>query len=189
MKFCFYRLPLFWQSLYEAGKCHKITLLDLYCEALRPELYYSRGSDHQLGLEKHFRVPSSDQSVHGQRSSLHKGSVIHQAISKVRYVMEIYSRLWTNFFLLTLSDLIVSPGRLATSFFCNLVTFIMYLSITTTLNSTEQRLLCKRWSIKTCVHEYTVLPLADSSRAFFSELRRLLPSPMCFYLIDASRIR
>ncbi|KAM7463540.1 hypothetical protein LguiA_031661 [Lonicera macranthoides] len=71
-------------SLYEAGKCHNMTLLDLYCEALRPELYDSRGSDHHLGLEKHFRAPSSDQAVHGQRSSLHKGGVIHQAISKVR---------------------------------------------------------------------------------------------------------
>ncbi|KAA8533443.1 hypothetical protein F0562_031123 [Nyssa sinensis] len=70
--------------LYEAGKCSKITMLDLYCESLDPKLYDSRASDHNSGLEKDFRMSSSDRCVLEQYPSLHKGGFIWQAIRKVR---------------------------------------------------------------------------------------------------------
>lgn len=79
----FDRLTLL-QCLYEAGKYHKISLLDLYCEALDPDLYDSRGSDLHLDLENNFRMPSNNQSVVGQHPNLHMGGFICQAIRKVR---------------------------------------------------------------------------------------------------------
>ncbi|KAK2977231.1 hypothetical protein RJ640_028436 [Escallonia rubra] len=55
------RLQKLWSSvvlcLHEAGKCQKISLLDLYTEVLNPDLYNSRDSNHHL-LEKGFRKPS-----------------------------------------------------------------------------------------------------------------------------------
>ncbi|KAF8403296.1 hypothetical protein HHK36_011398 [Tetracentron sinense] len=52
--------------LYEAGKCHKIQLLDIFCEALDPDFFNKRASDHQSGL------------------GLRKGGFICQAVRKVR---------------------------------------------------------------------------------------------------------
>lgn len=68
--------------LYEAGKYHKISLLDLYCEALDPDLYDSRDSDLHLDLENNFRMPSNNQSVVGQHPNLRMGGFICQAIRK-----------------------------------------------------------------------------------------------------------
>ncbi|KAK3020325.1 hypothetical protein RJ639_046537 [Escallonia herrerae] len=81
------RLQKLWSSvvlcLHEAGKCQKISLLDLYAEVLNPDLYNSRDSNHHL-LEKGFRKPSGDQWVYRQYPSLRKGGFIFQAIRKVR---------------------------------------------------------------------------------------------------------
>ncbi|XP_059667444.1 origin of replication complex subunit 3 [Cornus florida] len=83
------RLQRLWSSLvlclYEAGKYHKVNLLDLYCEVLDPQLYDSSASDNHLGLGKIFRMSSSGRCVHGQYPpSLEKGGLICQAIRKVR---------------------------------------------------------------------------------------------------------
>lgn len=64
----------FSQCLYEAAKYHKISLLDLYCEALDPG----------LDMENIFKMPSSDYGVVGQPSKLHVGGLICRAIRKVR---------------------------------------------------------------------------------------------------------
>ncbi|CAK9178747.1 unnamed protein product, partial [Ilex paraguariensis] len=80
------RLQKLWSSLclYEAGKYHKITMLDIYCEALDPELYNPRASHHHTALDKDLRMTSSDQCVCGQYPSLCKGGIICQAIRRVR---------------------------------------------------------------------------------------------------------
>ncbi|KAH7855702.1 hypothetical protein Vadar_027851 [Vaccinium darrowii] len=71
------RLQNLWSSvvlcLFEVGKSHEITLLDLYCETLDPELYNSRASDHHLGQEDHH--------VHGR---LKNYVLISQVVRKVR---------------------------------------------------------------------------------------------------------
>ncbi|XAR54283.1 hypothetical protein NMG60_11029343 [Bertholletia excelsa] len=62
------RLQKLWGSvvmcLYEAGKSRKISLLDLYCEALNPELYHSRDSERHFGLETDDGIPSTDGPAH-----------------------------------------------------------------------------------------------------------------------------
>ncbi|KAL7230300.1 hypothetical protein ACSBR2_008742 [Camellia fascicularis] len=79
------RLQKLWSSvlmcLYEAGKSRKITMLDLYCEALDPDLNHSRASDPHLGLEIDARMSSSDHHVHGR---LHNCGFIPQVIRMVR---------------------------------------------------------------------------------------------------------
>ncbi|KAE9464606.1 hypothetical protein C3L33_03487, partial [Rhododendron williamsianum] len=71
--------------LFEAGKSHEITLLDLYCETLDPELHHSRASDHHLGPEAAVVMSSSDHHVHGP---LQNHVFISQVVRKVRCVME-----------------------------------------------------------------------------------------------------
>ncbi|CAL5323545.1 unnamed protein product [Camellia sinensis] len=81
------RLQKLWSSvlmsgcLYEAGKSRKIPMLDLYCEALDPDLHHSRASDPHLGLEIDVRMSSSDHHVHGR---LHNCGFIPQVIRMVR---------------------------------------------------------------------------------------------------------
>ncbi|XP_058206477.1 origin of replication complex subunit 3 isoform X2 [Rhododendron vialii] len=79
------RLQNFWSSvvlcLFEAGKSHEITLLDLYCETLDPELHHSRASDHHLGPEAAVVMSSSDHHVHGP---LQNHVFISQVVRKVR---------------------------------------------------------------------------------------------------------
>ncbi|KAL2514372.1 Origin of replication complex subunit 3 [Forsythia ovata] len=66
--------------LYEVGKNHKVTLLDLYCEMLEPELCNSRTS-HHFELEKVNSILSSDRSMFG---GLQKGGFVHRIIQIVR---------------------------------------------------------------------------------------------------------
>ncbi|KAF7148827.1 hypothetical protein RHSIM_Rhsim03G0224500 [Rhododendron simsii] len=79
------RLQNLWSSvvlcLFEAGKSHEITLLDLYCETLDPELHHSRASDHHLGPEAAVVMSSSDHHVHGP---LQNHVFISQVVRKVR---------------------------------------------------------------------------------------------------------
>ncbi|PSS04585.1 Origin of replication complex subunit like [Actinidia chinensis var. chinensis] len=84
------RLKELWSSavmcLYEAGKGHKITMFDLYCETLDPELHHSRVSDHHLGLETKVGMSSSDHQI---RERLQNCGFIHQVIRKVRDLPEV----------------------------------------------------------------------------------------------------
>nr|XP_017255665.1 PREDICTED: origin of replication complex subunit 3 isoform X2 [Daucus carota subsp. sativus] len=61
--------------LYEVGKHHKISLLDLYCEALDSELWDTRASDLHSVLDDKLKVPED---------IMHMGGSIFQAIRKVR---------------------------------------------------------------------------------------------------------
>ncbi|KAK9271697.1 hypothetical protein L1049_002060 [Liquidambar formosana] len=71
--------------LYEAGKHNKISLLDLFCEALDPDLYNLQTSENHFGLENNVRVSSStDRCMRQQYSLLRKGSFICQAVRNVR---------------------------------------------------------------------------------------------------------
>ncbi|CAA3001409.1 origin of replication complex subunit 3 [Olea europaea subsp. europaea] len=60
--------------LYEVGKNYKITLLDLYCEMLEPELLNS-------GTSCHFELEKDDPSLFG---GLQKGGFVNQIIQIVR---------------------------------------------------------------------------------------------------------
>ncbi|KAI8565294.1 hypothetical protein RHMOL_Rhmol03G0247600 [Rhododendron molle] len=79
------RLQNLWSSvvlcLFEAGKSHEITLVDLYCETLDPELHHLRASDHHLGPEAAVVMSSSDHHVHGPSQN---HVFISQVIRKVR---------------------------------------------------------------------------------------------------------
>ncbi|KAK1401660.1 hypothetical protein POM88_001265 [Heracleum sosnowskyi] len=70
--------------LYEAGKFHKISLLDLYSESLDPDLWEIRASDLHSVLDNNLKVPSNNQIVAGEQNNLHMGGFICQAIRKVR---------------------------------------------------------------------------------------------------------
>lgn len=90
------------QCLYEAGKYHKISLLDLYCEALDPDLWETRASDFHSVLDNNLKVPSNNQIMVGEQNNLHTGGFICQAIRKVRYVMDVC-------FLLIIGTFFVEP--------------------------------------------------------------------------------
>lgn len=70
--------------LYEAGKFHKISLLDLYSESLDPDLWEIRAYDLHSVLDNNLKVPSNNQIVAGEQNNLHMGGFICQAIRKVR---------------------------------------------------------------------------------------------------------
>lgn len=73
------------QCLYEAGKCNKIRLLDLLCEALDPDLYISRASHNHVELDKDSGLGmASDRCTRRKYSTLQKGGVICQIVRKVR---------------------------------------------------------------------------------------------------------
>lgn len=68
------------QCLYEVGKNYKITLLDLYCEMLEPELLNS-------GTPCHFELEKDDHSLFG---GLQKGGFVNQIIQIVRYTFLLF---------------------------------------------------------------------------------------------------
>lgn len=70
--------------LYEAGKCDKVTLLDLFCEALDPESFKSRAPDNDGGLENDSGVSSSDCYKHQQYHTTRNSGFICQAVRKLR---------------------------------------------------------------------------------------------------------
>lgn len=70
--------------LYEAGKCDKVTLLDLFCEALDPESFKSRAPDNGGGLENDSEVSSSDCYKHQQYHTTRNSGFICQAVRKLR---------------------------------------------------------------------------------------------------------
>ncbi|XP_072963402.1 origin of replication complex subunit 3 [Typha angustifolia] len=77
------RLQKIWSSvvmcLYEAGKHTKIQLLDIFCEAIDPDLYSLRASDHNLQISSML----GDNLIRGRLGSWKEG-FIAQAIHKVR---------------------------------------------------------------------------------------------------------
>ncbi|XP_055800511.1 origin of replication complex subunit 3 [Solanum dulcamara] len=76
------RLQELWRSrlmcLHEAGRYHKVALLDLYMEALDPELYNSRLSNHGCDRDKSF-LSNNDELF-----KLQKAEVTNQVIRKIR---------------------------------------------------------------------------------------------------------
>lgn len=73
------------QCLYEAGKCNKTQLLDLFCEALDPDTYNSLTSDNQTGIGKGFvQSLSNDHCMLEQNFSYRKGRIICQLFRRVR---------------------------------------------------------------------------------------------------------
>lgn len=79
------------QCLYEAGKFHKIQLLDIFCEALDPDFLESRASDYISGEGKIFAKTSSanDRLLDGENFTLKKGTFIAQAVHKIRYAITV----------------------------------------------------------------------------------------------------
>ncbi|ONI26006.1 hypothetical protein PRUPE_2G329300 [Prunus persica] len=83
------RLQMVWSSivlcLYEAGKCGKIQLLDLFCETLDPDIYTSLASDNPTGIGESLATSlSSDHCMLEQDLSFRKGQTICQVVRKVR---------------------------------------------------------------------------------------------------------
>lgn len=72
------------QCLYEAGKGHRIQLLDLLCEALNPALYSSRTSGTCTKVDKGHGVSPSNNFPVQQHPIMRKGRLICQAVQKVR---------------------------------------------------------------------------------------------------------
>ncbi|XP_077242896.1 origin recognition complex subunit 3 [Tasmannia lanceolata] len=72
--------------LYEAGKFHRMQLLDILCEALDPDFCNLEASDYLLTVGKDITLPSSaDHGLHdGECSGLTKGRFILQAVQTVR---------------------------------------------------------------------------------------------------------
>ncbi|XP_062082641.1 origin of replication complex subunit 3 isoform X2 [Humulus lupulus] len=68
--------------LYEAGKYNKVQLLDLFCEALDPNIYNAIATGAHTRSGKGFEISSSNQSVAQQY--WRKGGPISQVIQKVR---------------------------------------------------------------------------------------------------------
>lgn len=66
--------------LYEAGRYHKVALLDLYLEALDPELYNSRLSNHGCDSAKDRSLLSNNDKLF----KLQKAEVTNQVIRKMR---------------------------------------------------------------------------------------------------------
>ncbi|KAJ8567979.1 hypothetical protein K7X08_020701 [Anisodus acutangulus] len=75
------RLQELWRSrlmcLHEAGRYHKVALLDLYLEALDPELYNSRLSNHDRDSAKDESLLSNNDKLFG----LQKAEVTNQVIA------------------------------------------------------------------------------------------------------------
>ncbi|CAM8965297.1 unnamed protein product [Rhodiola kirilowii] len=69
--------------LHEAGKTENIQLLDLFCEALDPELHKSLAGDKTLNLEREFGAKMSDDHCLYQHS-FRKSGFIHQTVNRVR---------------------------------------------------------------------------------------------------------
>ncbi|KAG5232974.1 origin recognition complex [Salix suchowensis] len=69
--------------LYEAGKCDKATLLDLFCEALDPDSFKSRAPDNGGGLEND-SGGSRDCYKHQQYHTTRNSGFICQAVQKLR---------------------------------------------------------------------------------------------------------
>ncbi|KAJ8628911.1 hypothetical protein MRB53_022234 [Persea americana] len=84
------RLQKNWSSvvmcLYEAGKFHKIQLLDIFCEVLDPDFLELRASDYISGEGKNFAKTSStnDRLLDGENFTLKKGTFTAQAVHKIR---------------------------------------------------------------------------------------------------------
>ncbi|XP_034204061.1 origin of replication complex subunit 3 isoform X4 [Prunus dulcis] len=83
------RLQMVWSSivlcLYEAGKCGKIQLLDLFCETLDPDIYTSLASDNPTGIGESLATSlSRDHCMLEQDLSFRKGQTICQVVRKVR---------------------------------------------------------------------------------------------------------
>ncbi|KAH0707886.1 hypothetical protein KY289_012962 [Solanum tuberosum] len=78
------RLQELWRSrlmcLYEAGRYHKVALLDLYLEALDPELYNSRLSNQGCDSAKDRSLLSNNDKLF----KLQKAEVTNQVIRKIR---------------------------------------------------------------------------------------------------------
>ncbi|KAK4727978.1 hypothetical protein R3W88_032895 [Solanum pinnatisectum] len=78
------RLQELWRSrlmcLYEAGRYHKVALLDLYLEALDPELCNSRLSNHGCDSAKDRSLLSNNDKLF----KLQKAEVTNQVIRKIR---------------------------------------------------------------------------------------------------------
>ncbi|KAM3325051.1 origin of replication complex subunit 3 isoform X2 [Capsicum chacoense] len=78
------RLQELWRSrlmcLHEAGRYHKVALLDLYLEALDPELYNSRLSNHGCDNAKDKSLLSDSDKLF----RLQKAEVTNQVIRKIR---------------------------------------------------------------------------------------------------------
>ncbi|XP_024170606.1 origin of replication complex subunit 3 isoform X2 [Rosa chinensis] len=71
--------------LYEAGKCNKTRLIDLFCEALDPDTYNLLASDGLTGTGKGFvQSLSSDHCMLEQNLSYRKGRLICQLLGRVR---------------------------------------------------------------------------------------------------------
>ncbi|KAK1401662.1 hypothetical protein POM88_001267 [Heracleum sosnowskyi] len=70
--------------LYVAGKYHKLSLLDLYCEALDPDLWETRASYLHSVSDNSLKVPANNQIVVGEQNNLHMGGFICQAIRKIQ---------------------------------------------------------------------------------------------------------
>ncbi|KAI7736117.1 hypothetical protein M8C21_004342 [Ambrosia artemisiifolia] len=71
------------ECLHEAGKSQRITLLDLYDEALDPKLYNLRNSDY-LELKPDSQRPSWNHGIYGQSLGTHKGRLIGRMIRQIR---------------------------------------------------------------------------------------------------------
>nr|XP_011470115.1 PREDICTED: origin of replication complex subunit 3 isoform X3 [Fragaria vesca subsp. vesca] len=83
------RLQKLWSTvvlcLYEAGKCNKTQLLDLFCEALDPDTYNSSTSDNHTGIGKGFvQSLSNDHCMLEQNLSYRKERFICQLFRRVR---------------------------------------------------------------------------------------------------------
>lgn len=78
------RLQELWRSrlmcLHEAGRYHKVALLDLYLEALDPELYNSRLSNHDRDSAKDKSLLSNNDKLF----RLQQAEVTNQVIRKIR---------------------------------------------------------------------------------------------------------
>ena len=85
LEFLFIKNYCILQCLYEAGKCNKIRLLDLLCEALDPDLYISRASNNHVELDKDSGLGmASDRCKRRKYSTFQKGGIICQIVRKVR---------------------------------------------------------------------------------------------------------
>ncbi|KAF3432635.1 hypothetical protein FNV43_RR23737 [Rhamnella rubrinervis] len=88
------RLQKYWSTvvlcLHEAGKHNKIRLLDIFCEALDPDVCNSMVSHNRNGSRKGIGIftPPSDHFVGQQHFTMWKGGFICQAIQKVRVLPE-----------------------------------------------------------------------------------------------------
>ncbi|KAK1368961.1 hypothetical protein POM88_035053 [Heracleum sosnowskyi] len=59
-------------------------MLDLYCEALDPDLWETRASDLHSVSDNSLKVPANNQIVVGEQNNLHMGGFICQAIRKIQ---------------------------------------------------------------------------------------------------------